>query len=195
MSDITAKDPRLAFIADIASLLRPGVDCLNCCESAAEPNAQCEDHQPYTPSDSDDSDKTLNALIDTARGFLRSAKEGELISLHYEQGETKVVAKHPIIMKMAIALGEFFTEAGGQNYVAIEIAHQKLGPLTLTLQRRNGKTPGQLHSEATAAILAAYGHVGAALTQALPTDDQLIVGHIREAATILNQWITTRGRQ
>jgi len=40
------------------------------------------------------------------------------------------------------------TEEPMSNYAEIEVFHNEFGPMTLTLQRRTGKTPHQLRQEA-----------------------------------------------
>ena len=49
---------------------------------------------------------------------------------------------------LAAGFAEQFVEAGGVNYVEVSFTHPKTGPLVVTLQRTQGKTPHQLRVEA-----------------------------------------------
>lgn len=51
---------------------------------------------------------------------------------------------------LASAFAEQFTSSGGINYVEVSFTHPKTGPLIVTLQRTQGKTPHQLRDEAEA---------------------------------------------
>lgn len=51
---------------------------------------------------------------------------------------------------LAAGFAEQFVEAGGINYVEVSFTHPKTGPLVVTLQRTQGKTPHKLRAEAEA---------------------------------------------
>jgi len=51
---------------------------------------------------------------------------------------------------LAAGFAEQFVEAGGINYVEVSFTHPKTGPLVVTLQRTQGKTPHKLRVEAEA---------------------------------------------
>ena len=55
------------FIAQISRMTRYETDCLQCNQLADVPNPECEDHEPFEPSESDDPEETLNNLITRAR--------------------------------------------------------------------------------------------------------------------------------
>lgn len=51
---------------------------------------------------------------------------------------------------LASAFAEQFTSSGGVNYVEVSFMHPATGPICVTLQRVQGKTPHQLRREAEA---------------------------------------------
>lgn len=70
--------------------------------------------------------------------------------------EGEVVQVRATAAEFARELGRLMAEAmeevGGTNYVEWQCAHEKLGSLTLTLQRVEGETPGQQLEEARAEV-------------------------------------------
>ena len=61
-------------------------------------------------------------------------------------------ARHPGVANLTESLVQWFIECGGENYVEMSVYHEKTGHLVLTLQRREGKTPGQVVQELKARI-------------------------------------------
>ena len=70
--------------------------------------------------------------------------EAELVEMHMDKSGLEFRLKHPIVPVMAQHLVEAFKAAGGVNYVSFEINTEDLGPLTMTMQKRWGKTPDAL---------------------------------------------------
>jgi hypothetical protein len=66
----------------------------------------------------------------------------ESMSFTKEHG-LEIEAKHPGVMVIAEELVKMFVDLGGENYVELELNHEKLGHFTLTLQRKDGATPCQ----------------------------------------------------
>lgn len=69
------------------------------------------------------------------------------------------------------AFAEQFKEAGAINYLEVNFYSDDLGPLSVTIQRANGKTPGQLKSEA----IAQRDELLAAIKQSLDSMAAIIV--------------------
>lgn len=55
-----------------------------------------------------------------------------------------VTFSHPMFRVWADSMYEMFKEAGGENYVELTLMPKNGGPMTLTLQRQEGKTPDEL---------------------------------------------------
>jgi len=56
--------------------------------------------------------------------------------------------KSEFVYVMAALLVDLFKAMDGENYVEMSIDHTELGPLVMTLQRKDGKTPHQLKKDA-----------------------------------------------
>ena len=78
---------------------------------------------------------------------LREAGPGPDGSFHFDLQATIV----PLIVE---ELAQTFKRMGGENYVSIEVNHDELGPLMLTLQRRLGETPAQKAARLAAEVAA-----------------------------------------
>jgi len=106
----------------------------------------------------------MRNVVERLRGFFRAYKERQ--EAHRKaQDEVRICdltfskergmefsAKHPAFALLAEELARCFTESGGENYVEVTCYHEKTGPLVLTMQRRHGKTPGQVNEELKAEI-------------------------------------------
>lgn len=53
---------------------------------------------------------------------------------------------------LASCFADQFTRLGGVNYVELGMYHDSTGPLLVTLQRQEGKTPGALVEELRAEV-------------------------------------------
>jgi hypothetical protein len=63
-------------------------------------------------------------------------------------GGYDITVKAPMIELIAETLVQEFKAAGGTNYVEWNLNHEDLGPFTITMQRRDGKTPANVAAEA-----------------------------------------------
>lgn len=64
------------------------------------------------------------------------------------QGDLSVRQKDPDFAAwMAFNMAETFREGGATNFLEWELKVPELGPMTMTMQRREGKTPAQLLDE------------------------------------------------
>jgi hypothetical protein len=80
----------------------------------------------------------LQALVDG-----RFKDEAQMILNHAEArgGRFEIAVQAPIVMAMVEHLATTFKEMGGENYVCIEMNHDELGPMILSIQRRFGEMP------------------------------------------------------
>lgn len=93
---------------------------------------------------------------DAAQLYLRSAGPNGKGAFEFNMHATimPLIAEH---------LAETFRGLGGENYVQIEVNHDELGPLVLTMQRRLGELPATIaareraRADAAEAKLAAIG--------------------------------------
>lgn len=73
--------------------------------------------------------------------------------VHVVPGSFRARMRGEGVREFQLLVSEFFIEAGGKNYVewtAGRTASIELADFVLTCQKRSGKTPGQLYTEATA---------------------------------------------
>lgn len=55
--------------------------------------------------------------------------------------------RSPIIPLIVESFAASLKEIGAENYCQMEVTHPEIGPLTFTVQRREGKTPAQIAAE------------------------------------------------
>jgi len=55
--------------------------------------------------------------------------------------------KSPIIPLIVESMAASLKHLGAENYASLEMTHDEMGPLLLTVQRRRGKTPGAIAAE------------------------------------------------
>lgn len=77
---------------------------------------------------------------DAAEAYLKSAGPGR-------DGTFEFNIKVGIVPLIAAHLAATFKAMGGKNYIQIEVNHDELGPLVLTMQRRLGKLPAVVAAE------------------------------------------------
>jgi hypothetical protein len=73
-------------------------------------------------------------LKDAAEAYLQSAGPDD-------KGNFVFDIRASIVPLLAEHLASAFKKQGGRNYIQIEVTHDELGPLQLTLQRRWGEMP------------------------------------------------------
>ena len=56
--------------------------------------------------------------------------------------------KSPIFEVFVVQLAQMLAVTGAENYVEIKADHRDVGPIVVTIQRQNGKTPHELRLEA-----------------------------------------------
>lgn len=96
---------------------------------------------------------------DAATAYLQSAgPDGE--------GGFKFDIQCSIVPLIAEHLAASFKAMGGENYVQMEMGHDELGPLVLTIQRKHGDLPAvvaarerERANRAEAALIALRGHI------------------------------------
>ncbi len=76
------------------------------------------------------------------------ASEAYLNGLKAARGELSFEAEGNAVRVLGDNLAGYFHGAGGVNYVEMGLTSKHTGPLVLTLQRREGKTPAQVAGEA-----------------------------------------------
>lgn len=95
--------------------------------------------------------ETLKGALDSAEDRLRDIADPSSARLvRFENGQ--FTFKAPIIPLMAEYLAQMLTASGGEpaNYTETAFYHTALGELTLSLQRKSGKTPHELRMAAEA---------------------------------------------
>jgi len=112
---------------------------------------------------------TAFALLNTEIDRLKGHAESVITDLRLRSQEVKdgkfclnVETRHELMTVLAASLANILSSAGASNYVEFTVAHPDFGPLTLTLQRQQGKTPGQVAAEVIAERDAARAEVSAA---------------------------------
>lgn len=93
----------------------------------------------------------LNAEIERLRLIaddkINEACKLSRLDIHAEGGSCDIEVKTPVVYIIAESLAHEFKQAGGVNYVEFKILTEDLGPLVLTMQRVDGKTPGEIADE------------------------------------------------
>ena len=92
----------------------------------------------------------LQALVegrfkDAAKGYLRSAGPDG-------RGGFRFDIQSSIVPLIAEHLAASFKAIGGTNYVQMELTHDELGPLVMTIQRKHGELPAAKSSRLEAAL-------------------------------------------
>jgi uncharacterized protein YceH (UPF0502 family) len=64
--------------------------------------------------------------------------------LHITPGRLDLSATHPLAASLTAALVSVFKSAGAENYFEMEAFREDVGPIVITIQRREGKTPGRI---------------------------------------------------
>jgi hypothetical protein len=92
--------------------------------------------------------KQVAYLQPIAEGRLKEAAQVYLKEAGSEEkGTFDIALRSEIFPIMVEFLASAFKDMGGKNYVSMELQDDELGPLLLTIQRRNGKTPAQVAKE------------------------------------------------
>lgn len=95
----------------------------------------------------------MERLRALAEGRFRDAEALRTKSFSMAEGEgTEVSFQGEVVQVVAAGLAAAFKDAGGANYLALELEHEELGPLVLTMQRRWGKEPYKVAGELRAAL-------------------------------------------
>lgn len=76
----------------------------------------------------------------------------EIKEMNFKQGKMTLALAHPHLANFAEAVACFFNDALGVNYVATSFWREDLGPMEIVVQRKDGKTPAQLHQELLMAV-------------------------------------------
>lgn len=73
----------------------------------------------------------------------------EVIAEEVKTNETDVsfLIKHPMFTLFSIWITEAFIESGAMNFLETRIMSDKLGPLMITVQRQEGKSPADIIAE------------------------------------------------
>ena len=74
--------------------------------------------------------------------------EATLRDLNVGNGFINATFEEGVVQPILDALADQFVESGSSNYIEMRFHSEATGPLLLTLQRVNGKTPHQLRTEA-----------------------------------------------
>jgi len=94
------------------------------------------------------------------------------ISYSRERG-LRLLAKHPSFVTLAVEIAKFFKAEGGTNYVELEMFNEETGPLVLTVQRKLGKSLGQVVAELRR-VLANIQQMAATELDEEPPDNSLL---------------------
>lgn len=71
----------------------------------------------------------------------------EEVTTSMKKGKYELSIRGDFVKLVAFILTESFKAAGGKNYVALDIESEELGPMVMTMQRRQGKTPAQVNGD------------------------------------------------
>ena len=67
--------------------------------------------------------------------------------LNYEDGRLDIRGTHPLASALIAEVVSIFVSGGSENYFEIQGYHPQTGPMTFTIQRTEGKSPGQVAHE------------------------------------------------
>jgi hypothetical protein len=97
---------------------------------------------------------TEMAVVIAERDELKAElqKFASLEVMSVEDAKVALDLKGKLVGVFAAAMADEFRQAGGINFVEFDILSKDLGPLTLLMQRKEGKTPAEMHDEADARI-------------------------------------------
>lgn len=84
--------------------------------------------------------------------WLATAKEPPMGSPDVVNTDEGVALRYPaghyVVNHIAAYLAEAMREIGAVNYMALEVVHQSMGPMTMSIQRLLGKTPHEMRKDA-----------------------------------------------
>ena len=72
--------------------------------------------------------------------------------MEFKQGKMTLSLAHPQLAHFAESVADFFNDCRGVNYVSTSFWREDLGPMEIIVQRKDGKTPAQLHQELLMAV-------------------------------------------
>lgn len=81
----------------------------------------------------------------------------EEIRVSRERG-IEFVARHPELAHFSAAVGRFFHEVGGINFVEISYWSEDFGEMVMTVQRKSGETPATQITQLKARIAELEAH-------------------------------------
>ncbi len=87
-------------------------------------------------------------IRDEAVRDLNAFTDLRIKSLTIEDGKLECKGESEILPIFAACLSEVFLGSGGINYVEFQVLCPRLGPMILSMQRRDGKRPSEMYSEA-----------------------------------------------
>ena len=89
------------------------------------------------------------AQLRAERDELKDLTSTDLIikELHITPGRLDLSATHPLADALTASLVSVFKSAGAENYFEMEAFREDVGPIVITIQRRDGKTPGRISQE------------------------------------------------
>lgn len=92
--------------------------------------------------------RTQLAEVQARIAAMESGDWSEVKMVRFENGQMDITAGP--IPAIAEYLAQMMQDGEGKyfNYMEVSIDHKTAGPMTLSLQRKNGKTPNQLRKEA-----------------------------------------------
>lgn len=67
--------------------------------------------------------------------------------LNYEDGRLDIRGTHPLASALIAEVVSIFVSGGSENYFEMQGYHPQTGPMTFTIQRTEGKSPGQVAHE------------------------------------------------
>jgi len=111
--------------------------------------AGCGEHKPTPWRDGD-------GYICVACLAARRDHYKEQFEIHFSPEKHKLVSfngnewsfKTPVVRALAESYAQMLEEMGAKNYIEVDVHHERIGGITMTLQKRNGKTPHELKIEA-----------------------------------------------
>lgn len=86
-----------------------------------------------------------SAEVERVRKLL--SEDVHIEKLVYENGVLDLNATHPMASAVTAALVSVFVSGGAENYFEMSVYHPNVGPMSVTLQKTIGKTPGQVAGE------------------------------------------------
>jgi hypothetical protein len=68
-------------------------------------------------------------------------------SINIENGQAKIIMRHPLFTEWVKDMLEMFDESGAVNFLELCCGTPERGNFVVTIQRLDGKTPGQIVAE------------------------------------------------